>query len=168
MKKDVNMSELLVSVLYLVLGIVLIAATEELLKTFNYILVSICAVIGVIQIISFFIGKKYKDNNYSDLLVAVVFIWVSLVLYVYYGFIINILPILLSLYLFVMAIDMIGKYMNIKLKKYFVLAIVSILVGLLLIFNPGSVILTYLKVTGVYLVIVSILFLTDYFKNRKF
>ena len=94
MKKDINMSELLVSLLYLLLGIILIATTKELLKTFNYILVSICAVIGVIQLIGFFIGKKYKENNYSDLLIAVVFIWFSLVLYVYYGFMINILPIL--------------------------------------------------------------------------
>lgn len=167
MKKEINMSELLVSLLYLVLGIVLIAATDELLKTFNYILVSICAVIGVIQLIGFFIGKKYRDNNYSDLLIAVVFIWVSLVLYVYYGFMINILPILFSLYLFVMSIDMISKYMNNRVKKNLILALISIIVGLLLIFNPGSVILTYLKVTGIYLVIVSVLSFMDYFKKKK-
>lgn len=167
MKKDINMSELLVSLLYLLLGIILIAITKELLKTFNYILVGICAVIGVIQLIGFFIGKKYKENNYSDLLIAVVFIWFSLVLYVYYGFMINILPILFSLYLFVMSIDMISKYINNKNKRYLILSLISIIVGLLLIFNPGSIILTYLKITGVYLVGVSILSFMDYFKKKK-
>ena len=100
MNNENNLSRILVSILYFVLGVILIAATKELIKTFNYILVSICAIIGVLQIISFFLNKKYKDNNYSDLLIAVVFIWVSLILYVYYGFMINILPILFSLYLY--------------------------------------------------------------------
>lgn len=163
-------------ILYFVLGIVFIAATDELLKTFNYILVCICAVIGVIQVLSFFLEKDYKKNNYTDLLIGVVFIWVSLVLYVYYGFMINILPILFSLYLFVMAIEMWVRYVNLKevvnvrRGKYLLLGFVAIIVGLLLIFNPGGVILTYLKVTGVYLILVSLLYFSlcfHFLKNKS-
>lgn len=167
MKKETNLSRVLVCALYFILGVVLIAATNELIKTFNYILVSICSIIGVLQIINFIITKKYKENNYNDLLIAVIFIWVSLILYVYYGFMINILPILFSLYLFVMSIETISKYNNTKNKKYLILALISILVGLLLIFNPFSIILTYLKVTGIYLVVVSILYFVDYIKENK-
>ena len=167
MKQETNLSRVLVCALYFILGIVLIAATNELIKTFNYILVSICAIIGVLQIINFLITKKYKENDYNDLLIAVIFIWVSLILYVYYGFMLNILPILFSLYLFVMSIDMLSKYINLKNPKNLVLCILAIILGLLLIFNPGSVILTYLKITGKYLVIVSILFFIEYLKERK-
>ena len=144
MKQETNLSRVIVCALYFILGIVLIAATNELIKTFNYILVSICAIIGVLQIINFLITKKYKENDYNDLLIAVIFIWVSLILYVYYGFMLNILPILFSLYLFVMSIDMLSKYINLKNPKNLVLCILAIILGLLLIFNPGSVILTYL------------------------
>lgn len=164
-------ANILVSILYFVLGVVFIAATDELIKTFNYILVCICAILGVIQLIQFFIGKKYKDNNYTDLLIGIVFIWVSLILYVYYGFMINILPILFSLYLFVMASWMFIRYFdlkdNIKVKriKYLILALIAVVVGLLLIFNPGSMIFVYLKVTGIYLVIVAILYIVDLFKK---
>lgn len=165
--KESNLSEILVSTLYLILGIVLISATEELLRTFNYILVSICAIIGVLQIISFILGKKYKNNDYNDLLVAVIFIWVSLILYVYYGFIINILPILFSLYLFVISINMIAKYINNKNKKDLILPIIAIIIGLLLIFNPGSIILTYLKITGVYLLIIPLLNFLNYLNKLK-
>ena len=167
MKQETNLSRVLVCALYFILGIVLIAATNELIKTFNYILVSICAIIGVLQIINFLITKKYKENDYNDLLIAVIFIWVSLILYVYYGFMLNILPILFSLYLFVMSIDMLSKYINLKNPKNLVLCILAIILGLLLIFNPGSVILTYLKITGIYLLIVSILFFIEYLKERK-
>lgn len=163
-------------ILYFVLGIVFIAATDELLKTFNYILVCICAVIGVVQILSFFLEKDYQKNNYTDLLIGVVFIWVSLVLYIYYGFMINILPILFSLYLFVMAIEMwvryvhLKEFVNIRRGKYLFLGFVAIVVGLLLIFNPGGGILTYLKVTGVYLILVSLLYFSlcfHFLKNRS-
>lgn len=173
MKKESGFSEILVGILYFILGIVFLAATEELIKTFNYILVCICAIIGVIQLIQFVVNKKYRDHNYTDLLMAVVFIWVSLILYVYYGFMINILPILFSLYLFVMACDMLMKYINlkdvvnVKRGKYLLLFFSAILVGLLLIFNPGSVIYTYLKITGVYLVLVAVLYFMDYVKIIK-
>ena len=175
-QKKFSLSIVLMGILYFVLGIVFIAATDELLKTFNYILVCICAVIGVIQILSFFLEKDYKKNNYTDLLIGVVFIWVSLVLYVYYGFMINILPILFSLYLFVMAIEMWVRYVNLKevvnvrRGKYLLLGFVAIIVGLLLIFNPGGVILTYLKVTGVYLILVSFLYFSlcfHFLKNKS-
>jgi len=167
MNREKNLNEILISILYFILGIVLIAATDELIKTFNYILVSICAIIGVLQIISFIVNKKYKVNDYNDLLISIIFIWVSLILYVYYGFMINILPILFSLYLFVMSIDMLSKYISLKNKKYLVLLILAIIVGLLLIFNPGQIILTYLKITGIYLVIVAILNLIELFKTKK-
>ena len=173
MEKESSLSTILISILYLILGIVFIAATEELIKTFNYILVCICAIIGVLQLINFFINKKYKNNNYSELLIAVIFIWVSLILYIYYGFMINILPILFSLYLFVMASDMIVKYLNsknminINRKKYLFLALIALVVGLLLIFNPGSVINTYLKITGIYLIFVAILYFLEYIKSPK-
>ena len=175
-QKNFSLSTVLMGILYFFLGIVFIAATDELLKTFNYILVCICAVIGVIQILSFFLEKDYKKNNYTDLLIGVVFIWVSLVLYVYYGFMINILPILFSLYLFVMAIEMWVRYVNLKevvnirRGKYLLLGFVAIVVGLLLIFNPGGVILTYLKVTGVYLILVSLLYFSlcfHFLKNKS-
>jgi len=162
-----KLSNLLVCILYFILGVVLIGATNEFIKTFNYILVSISLIVGVVQLINFFMKKKYKDNNYVDLFLAVLFIWISLVLYVYYSFMIIILPMLFSLYLFVMAIEMLIKYINVKDKKYLILFFVGIVVGMLLIFNPGSVIFIYLKIAGGYLIVVSILLFIMYLKKRK-
>ena len=142
MKNEVGLSDILVGVLYFVLGIVFIAATEELIKTFNYVLVSISMIIGVMQLLQFFLNKKYQDNNYMEMFIGIVFIWVGLILYVYYGFMINILPILFSLYLFIMAGSMFIKYLQLKdviginRKKYLILFLVALLIGILLIFNP--------------------------------
>lgn len=170
MKNESVFSGILIGLLYFLLGVMFLAATSELIKTFNYVLVCICAIIGVIQLVQFFINKKYIDGNYTDLLLSVVFIWVSLILYVYYRFIINILPILFSLYLFVMACDMFVKYLQnkgaegVNRKKYLILFFVALIIGLLLIFNPGEVTFVYLKITGVFLVVVSVLHFVDQFK----
>ena len=154
------------------MGVLFIGSTDELLTTFNYILVSLCAIIGVLQIISFFAFQKYKDGGYSEILIGVVFIWVSLILYVYYRIMINILPILFSLYLFIMAVELIVRYVECKDDykgrwKYLVLGLSAIVIGLLLIFNPGSVIYTYLRITGVYLIFVSVLYFVSYIKSFK-
>jgi uncharacterized membrane protein HdeD (DUF308 family) len=69
-----------------------------------------------------------------------------------------------------MACDMFVKYLQMKdieginRKKYLILFFVALVIGLLLIFNPGGVIFIYLKITGVYLVVVSVLHFVDYFK----
>lgn len=170
MKKEVGLSNILVGILYFILGILFLTATSELIKTFNYVLVSICMIIGIMQLLQFFLNKKYIHGNYTDLFIAVVFIWVSLILYVYYRVMINILPILFSLYLFIVACNMLIKYiefkdvMGIDRKKYLFLFFIAIGIGLLLIFNPGSMIFTYLKVTGIYLIVMSILYFYDCFK----
>ena len=62
MTKEKDLSNILVCALYFILGVILIAATNELIKTFNYILVSISAIIGVLQIISFILGKNKKND----------------------------------------------------------------------------------------------------------
>ena len=167
MDKENKISNVLIGILYFILGVVLIAATNELIKTFNYILVSISAIIGVVGMINFFMKKKYKDNNYIELLVAVLFIWISLVLYIYYGFMIIILPMLFSLYLFMLAVLMLLKYLSDKNKKYLVLFLMAIIIGLLLIFNPGSAIFNYLKVTGIYLIVVSMIYFSSLFKKEN-
>ena len=172
MKKNNRLNNVLIGLLYFVLGVVFIGATSELIRTFNYILVSICAFIGVLQGISYFVGKKYQSGNYTDLLIAVVFIWVSLILYVYYGFMINILPILFSLYLFIMAVSLMIRYIELSDKSdkkknlYVIFSLVAILIGLLLIFNPGGFIFTYLRVTGIYLIFVSGIYFLEVFSGK--
>ena len=56
---------------------------------------------------------------------------------------------------------------NIRRGKYLILGLLAIIVGLLLIFNPGSVIYTYLKITGWYLILVALLYGYSFIKMNK-
>lgn len=174
--EDNKLGVILISILYLVLGIVFIAATDSLLITFNYTLICICAIIGMIQLVSFFISKKYREGRYTDLVMAIVFIWVSLILYVFEGF--NILPVVFSLYLLIMSVDFFIQFLQKnELKgfdrwKYFILFVISVVIALLLIFHTGTFdageeIFIYLKITGVYLVIIAVWYMYMFVKGLR-
>lgn len=173
MEKESKINILLTSFLTLVLGITLTVSTEELLISVNYVLVCIFAITGVIQIITFFLNKAYKNNNYNSLLLGVILIWLSLFIYIYYTMIIIILPIILSLYSVIMGVLLLIKYFNIKSllkikhKRYLFLSLLSFILSILLITRPKWSIYTYFKMTGIYVIILSALYFIEFIKRLK-
>ncbi len=164
-KKERDITAIITNILYFVLGVLFICATKDLIKTFDYILIYVCAVIGVIQIISYIFSKEKKQIN---LIIGVMFIWGALVIYAYYG--LNILPTLFSLYLFIMALNFFQKIKDENTSKWIniLFAVGAIITGVLLIFSTQSeATFTYLKITGVYLIIIAIYPLIEYIKNYK-
>ena len=173
MKQESNLNIFLTSILSMVLGIILIVATSDILTVFNYIFVCIFGIIGVVQMLGFVMGNDYLQNDYNRLILGIVFIWLAFIMYVYYMMIINILPIIFSLYLFIMGAFMIIRYftekkmLGIKSNKYLILGIISIVVGVLLIFEPWFGVYTYLKITGINVILISLMFLLELFNNLR-
>lgn len=165
-KKVHNVSEGFYYLLGIVMGIILIFATEELLSTINYLFVVIFAVIAVIKIISFIMEKDYEKKNYSDMIMGTMSTWIAIFVFKYGQFLfLEMLPVLVSLLLFTMGISSLTKYFNLKRKGNLVVGIVSLLLGVLLMIIPGSIMYIFFKVTGVYLLITIILDLIDYKAN---
>ena len=100
-KSSSGVSEVFYYLLGLVIGIVLIFATEELLSTINYLFVVIFAIIAVVQLIGFIMDKKYISRDYSSLIIGIMCIWVAMFVFKYGSFLfLEMLPILVSLLLF--------------------------------------------------------------------
>ena len=173
MEKESKLNLILTSFLSLFLGITLVVATEELLISINYVLVCIFLIVGVIQIISFFINQKYKDGNYTSLLIGTILIWLSLFIYIYYKMLIIILPILLSLYSVVMGVVLLIKYYNlknilkIKYKRYLLLSLASFIISILLITKPKWTVYRYFQITGIYIIILSLITFLELFTNKN-
>ncbi len=170
-KKVGGFSFLLAFILSIAIGCVLLFATDSFLLTINYLLVSIFAIIGVIEIISFLVSKSYKYDNYFNLIIGVVSIWLALFIYVYYTILLVFLPIMFSLYAFVMGTITLVKFFRDKEIKnnwfYFIISLVSYLIGILLLFKPIFSIDIYLKVIGVYVIVSSILYLITFMEFRR-
>ena len=164
-KSSSGVSEVFYYLLGLVIGIVLIFATEELLSTINYLFVVIFAIIAVVQLIGFIMDKKYISRDYSNLIIGIMCIWVAMFVFKYGSFLfLEMLPVLVSLLLFIMATSSITKYFDRKITGNLIVSIISII---LLIFVPKSVMYTLFKVVGVYIIVMIILDFIDYRKNNK-
>lgn len=167
-KSSNGVSEVFYYLLGLVIGIVLIFATEELLSTINYLFVVIFAIIAVVQLISFVMDKKYISRDYSSLIIGIMCIWVAMFVFKYGSFLfLEMLPVLVSLLLFIMATSSITKYFDRKITGNLIVSIISIILGILLIFVPKSIMYTLFKVVGVYIIVMIILDFIDYKKNNK-
>ena len=165
-KKVHNVSEGFYYLLGIVMGIILIFATEEFLSTINYLFVVMFAVIAVIKIISFIMEKDYEKKNYSDMIIGIMSTWIAMFVFKYGQFLfLEMLPVLVSLLLFTMGISSLTKYFNIKRKGNLVIGGVSLLLGVLLMIIPGGIMYIFFKITGVYLLITIILDLIDYKAN---
>ena len=165
-KKVHNVSEGFYYLLGIVMGIILIFATEEFLSTINYLFVVIFSVIAVIKIISFIMEKDYEKKNYSDMIMGIMSTWIAIFVFKYGQFLfLEMLPVLVSLLLFTMGISGLTKYFNTKRNGNLVMGIISLLLGVLLMVIPGSIMYIFFKITGVYLLITIILDLIDYKVN---
>ena len=115
-KSSSGVSEVFYYLLGLVIGIVLIFATEELLSTINFLFVVIFAIIAVVQLIGFIMDKKYISRDYSSLIIGIMCIWVAMFVFKYGSFLfLEMLPVLVSLLLFIMATSSITKYFDRKI-----------------------------------------------------
>ena len=167
-KSSSGVSEVFYYLLGLVIGIVLIFATEELLSTINYLFVVIFAIIAVVQLIGFIMDKKYISRDYSSLIIGIMCIWVAMFVFKYGSFLfLEMLPVLVSLLLFIMATRSITKYFDRKITGNLIVSIISIILGILFIFVPKSIMYTLFKVVGVYIIVMIILDFIDYKKNNK-
>lgn len=164
-----NVSEGFYYILGLVLALVLIFATEELLSTVNYLFVVIFSIIAVIRIIGFIMDKEYIKRDYSGITMGVMCLWLALFTFKYGQFLfLELLPVLVSLLLFLMGISSIIKYFDKKITANAIVGVLSIILGIILIFVSKGMMYIFFKITGVYIFVIIVLDLINYKKfNNK-
>lgn len=165
-----NVSEGFYYILGLVLALVLIFATEELLSTVNYLFVVIFSIIAVIRIIGFIMDKEYIKRDFSGITMGVMCLWLALFTFKYGQFLfLELLPVLVSLLLFLMGISSIIKYFDKKITANAIVGVLSIILGIILIFVSKGMMYIFFKITGVYIFIIIVLDLINYkkFNNKE-
>ena len=166
--KKYNVSDGFYYILGIVLSIVLIFATEELLSTVNYLFVVIFSIIAVIKIINFIINKEYEKKDYSGVILGIMCLWLGLFTFKYGQFLfLELLPVLVSLLLFLMGVSSLIKFFNYKITTNVVVAIISIILGIVLIFVPKSIMYIFFKITGIYIFVMVILDFINYKKTNE-
>ncbi|MGN1311999.1 MAG: DUF308 domain-containing protein [Bacilli bacterium] len=166
--KKYNVSDGFYYILGIVLSLVLIFATEELLSTVNYLFVVIFSIIAVIKIINFIMNKEYEKKDYSGVILGIMCLWLGLFTFKYGQFLfLELLPVLVSLLLFLMGVSSLIKFFNYKITANVVVTIISIILGIVLIFVPKSIMYIFFKITGIYILVMVILDFINYKKTNE-
>lgn len=151
----------------IVLSLVLVFATKELLSTINYLFVVIFAIISIVQLINFFMDKEYLTRNYSGMVISVMCAWMAMFIYRYGDFLfLEMLPVLVSLLLFIMATSSFTKYFDYRITGNLVVSIISIILGVFLIFISRDIMYILFRITGVYIFVIVMLDFIDYKKKK--
>ena len=166
-KKNYNVSEGFYYILGLVLALVLIFATNELLSTVNYLFVVIFSIVAVIRVINFIMDKEYLKKDYSGIIMGIMCLWLALFTFKYGQFLfLELLPVLVSLLLFFMGISSLIKYFDRKVTANMIVSIVSIILGIILIFVSKSAMYIFFKRVGIYIFVMVILDFINYKKIK--
>ena len=166
--KKFEISEGFYYLLGIVLSLVLIFATNEFLSTIYYLFVVIFPIIFIVQIINFIMDKEYLTRNYSSMIISVMCAWMAMFIYKYGDFLfLEMLPVLVSLLLFIMATSSFTKYFDCKLTGNLIVSVISIILGVLLIFVSKSIMYILFKITGIYIFVMILLDFIDYKKKRN-
>ena len=101
-------------------------------------------------------------------MVGIILIWLAIFTFKYGSFLfLEMLPVLASLLLFVMGASSLTKYLDGKKIANLVVAILSLTLGIVLVFVPKDIMYIFFKITGSYMILLIVLDLIDYIKNRK-
>lgn len=170
--KKTGWVSILESIIFAVLGVIMIWKPEETLKTISYILGIIFIVVGIVKIINYFISKGKYDLYNNDLIYGLMACVLGIVTMVFSNTIGSIFRIIIGIW--ILYSSFIRMNFSVKLKTLnsdiwiysLILAIIMFVCGLYVIINSGAVIVTI----GIMIVIYAIIDIIEdiiFMKNVK-
>lgn len=157
--KKTGLSSLLISIIFAILGIVLIKNPDETVKFVSYILGITFMMIGLYKIIIYLRNKDKSDFYNYDMTFGIIAMILGIVTIVYSKQIGALFRILIGLWIVYSSIIRIDLAYKLKLANLnvwiysFILAIAMFLCGMFIIFNSGVIIMTI----GIVILVYSVL-----------
>ena len=110
--------------------------------------------------------KEYLKKDYSGIVMGIMCLWLALFTFKYGQFLfLELLPVLVSLLLFFMGISSLIKYFDRRVTANMIVSIISIILGIILIFVSKNVMYIFFKIIGVYIFVMIILDFINYKKD---
>ena len=167
-RKDVVWS----SIAYLILGFILLIKPGTALVTIVHILAIVAAVIGVVSLVSYF-RDKYSVGN-GGVVKGIVYFVIAAFLYFGAGFIISIVPFILGILIVISGIVKLQEALDMMKYKadgsvtVLIIAILSLVFGILILINPFGTAELLFRIIGIALIYngVSDLLTVFYFSKK--
>lgn len=154
MLKYIRNSLVFTSVLYTLLGVVLIAAPGSALKWACFLIGAVTLCYGAVRVIAYWKdGSTYSQR--FDLFLGVVLILLGLFLLISPKFIVSIIPVALGIYILVDSVSAIKRSLDMKALGFgkwwgsFIAALVLAVFGAVMVLNPFGTVETLVVFVGI-------------------
>ena len=153
--KAFKVENILTALLYVALGVVLIMFPESIAKTLIHTIDTIVIAVGVIKIISYFLKREQAGYSNAGIVSGLIFIVIGLFILTSTKIIISVIPfvmgvcILISAYSKLQYVLQLSKYTNEKNRGMLLAAIVTFILGIVLIFNPFRAAKRMIRLVGI-------------------
>lgn len=150
---------ILESIIFAILGVIIIWKPEGTIKTISTILGTIFIVIGVWKVINYFLANGKYDFYNNDLIYGIIACIIGIVTISYSNTIGSIFRVVIGIWIIYSALMRLNlsiklKTLNLKVWIYsLILSIIMLICGLYITMNPGAVIVTI----GVMMIVYSVI-----------
>lgn len=161
MKNRSTIIELINSLLTFILGFLITFSALNTIESLWLVFIIIFITSGVILLYNFFKDKEYKTKDFLNLFVSSINIYLALFTLTNFDSFKTNIPSLISLYALISGLSFIIKYYLVKKDKdqNQILAITSFIIAIILILKPITLATIYIKLSGLYLITLSLYYL---------
>lgn len=169
--KKMNMTSIIFSILFILIGAFLLARPEDAIHLVSYALGIILALWGAISIVQFFTDRESQNYlEFSFILGVFMFIF-GIIIIVKPNTVASIIPLLLGIWMLINGVTKLSYALTLNKNKNaassIIISILIIVLGILLVFNPFAGAKTLVQILGVTIIIYSVLDLAECFAIRK-
>lgn len=172
--KQIKWEALLTGVLYIMLGVVALLIPETMERFLGYLIGVILILAGAVSMISYLLRDAHQNYYHNDFQHGLIGIALGIMILYKVNVIISLVPVVLGVLVLVSGLSKLQDVIDLKRMEYgnwvvmLVLAIINIVLGLVLIFNPMKTAAFLFRLLGVGLIFsgATDCFITLYFAGK--
>lgn len=156
--KQVKWDALFMGMLYILLGIVALVIPETMERLLGFLIGAVLIIAGAVSMISYLLRDAHQNYYHNDFLHGLLGILLGVVVLYKVDIIISLVPFLLGTLVLVSGLSKLQDVIDLKRLEYgnwilmLVLAVINIVLGLVLIFNPMAAATLLFRLLGVGLI----------------
>lgn len=156
--KQLKWDTLLMGALYILLGIVALVIPETMERLLGFLIGVVLIIAGAVSMISYLLRDAHQNYYHNDFLHGLLGILLGIVVLYKVDIIISLVPFLLGTLVLVSGLSKLQDVIDLKRLEYgnwilmLVLAVINIMLGLILIFNPMAVASLLFRLIGIGLI----------------
>lgn len=156
--KQLKWDALFMGVLYILLGIVALVIPETMERLLGFLIGAVLIIAGAVSMISYLLRDAHQNYYHNDFQHGLLGILLGIVVLYKVDIIISLVPFLLGTLVLVSGLSKLQDVIDLKRLEYgnwifmLVLAVINIILGLILIFNPMAAATLLFRLMGIGLI----------------